>query len=126
MSNLVDNALRHNVPGGSARIVVRTRANDVELSVVNTGPMVPAAEVDRLLQPFQRLAGDRVGHGEGLGLGLSIVAAIANGHDATLEVKPGAEGGLDVSVGFARAPEPDGTPALPPDAQAVGLGLFET
>ena len=126
VSNLVDNALRHNVPGGSVRIVVRTWANDVELSVVNTGPMVPAAEVDRLLQPFQRLAGDRVGHGEGLGLGLSIVAAIANGHDATLEVKPGAEGGLDVSVGFARAPKPDGTPALPPDAQAVELGLFET
>ena len=126
VSNLVDNALRHNVPGGSARIVVRTRANDVELSVVNTGPMVPAAEVDRLLQPFQRLAGDRVGHGEGLGLGLSIVAAIANGHDATLDLKPGAEGGLDVSVGFARAPEPDGMPALPADGQAVGLGLFET
>jgi len=126
VSNLVDNALRHNVPGGSARIVVRTRASEVDLSVVNTGPVVPAAEVDRLLQPFQRLAGDRVGHGEGLGLGLSIVAAIANGHDATLEVKPGAEGGLDVGVRFARAPEPDGVPVLPPDGQAVGLGLIET
>ena len=126
VSNLVDNALRHNVPGGSARIVVRARASDVELSVVNTGPVVPTAEVDRLLRPFQRLAGDRVGHGEGLGLGLSIVAAIANGHDATLEVKPGAEGGLDVRVGFARAPGPDGVPALPPDGQAVGLGLVET
>ncbi len=126
VSNLVDNALRHNVPGGSARIVVRTRASEVDLSVVNTGPVVPAAEVDRLLQPFQRLAGDRVGHGEGLGLGLSIVAAIANGHDATLEVKPGAEGGLDVSVRFARAPAPDGMPVLPPDGQAVGLGLIET
>jgi signal transduction histidine kinase len=126
VSNLVDNALRYNVVGGTARVVVTAGVRQVDLAVANSGPMVPAEEVDRLLQPFQRLAGDRVGHREGLGLGLSIVAAIANGHGAALEVAPGAEGGLEVRVRFARrsGAEPAGAP--PQDAQAVGLGLVET
>jgi len=126
VSNLVDNALRHNVAGGSARIVVRTRTTDVDLAVANTGPVVAAEEVARLLAPFQRVAGARVGHGEGLGLGLSIVAAIANAHDAPLEVKPGAHGGLEISVRFARARDADVVAASPPDVRPVGLGLVET
>jgi signal transduction histidine kinase len=126
VSNLVDNALRYNIPGGTARIVVRAEASDVDLAVINTGPVVPAAEVDRLLQPFQRLAGARVGHGESLGLGLSIVAAIANAHNAALEVKPGAHGGLEVNARFARAPEGDGVAVTPRDARGVEVGLAET
>jgi signal transduction histidine kinase len=123
VSNLVDNALRHNVPGGNARVAVGTaETGEIELAVTNTGPVVPAADVDRLLQPFERLAGDRVGHGEGLGLGLSIVAAIANGHGAALDVTPGADGGLVVTVRFARAPDADRLAASPADSQAVGLG----
>ncbi len=126
VSNLVDNALRYNVPGGTARIAVRARAGDVDLAVINTGPVVPAEEVERLLQPFQRLAGDRIGHGESLGLGLSIVAAIASSHDAALEVKPGAHGGLEINVRFARAVAADEVAASPPEAQPAGLGLVET
>jgi len=126
VSNLVDNALRYNRPGGGACITVRGGAEEVELGVANAGPLVPAEEVDRLLQPFQRLAGDRVGHRAGLGLGLSIVAAIANTHDAPLDVRPGAEGGLEISVRFARAPaasDEESPPAHPP---AIGLGVVET
>jgi signal transduction histidine kinase len=126
VSNIIDNAVRYNAPGGIVRIVVQAGPSDVDLAVVNTGPVVPAAEIDRLLQPFQRLAGDRVGHGEGLGLGLSIVAAIATGHDAALEVKPGADGGLEISVRFARAPGADQEAASPLDSESVGLGLVET
>ncbi|HUA06059.1 MAG TPA: ATP-binding protein [Solirubrobacteraceae bacterium] len=127
VSNLVDNALRYNQPGGTARVEVRPGAGEVELAVANTGPAVPAEEIGRLLQPFQRLAGDRVGHREGLGLGLSVVAAIANAHDAPLDVRPGAHGGLDITVRFARAPAPappeDSAQSDPP---AVGLGIVET
>jgi hypothetical protein len=57
---------------------------------------------------------------------LSIVAAIASGHDAALEVKPGTQGGLEVTVRFARAPEADAVAASPPNAHPVGLGLVET
>jgi signal transduction histidine kinase len=73
------------------------------LKVANTGPVVPAEAVERLLQPFQRLSPSRTRHGEGLGLGLSIVAAIVSAHAAQLDVRPRGEGGLDVTVRFAAA-----------------------
>ena len=120
VSNLVDNALRHNMPGGSARVAVRDLAGEVELEVANTGPVVPAEEVEWLLQPFHRLAGDRVGHGDGLGLGLSIVAAIANAHQAALDVRAGAHGGLEVDVRFARVT--GGDPRGDPGGDAGGGG----
>jgi signal transduction histidine kinase len=74
------------------------------LEVTNAGPAIPADHVQRLLQPFQRLGTDRVGSGNGHGLGLSIVAAIARAHDAALRVQPGPVGGLDVEVTFPPAP----------------------
>jgi signal transduction histidine kinase len=111
ISNLVDNALDHNVPNGRVRMLVRSSSGWATLTIANTGPVVPAEAVQRLLQPFQRLVPDRVGHRDGLGLGLSIVAAIADAHHATLEIQPGAEGGLEIRVRFPRAP--DGSPPAP-------------
>jgi len=115
VANLVDNAIHHNVADGRVEVAVRAGGR-ATLSVVNTGPVVPEAEVTRLLQPFQRLAPDRTGHRDGLGLGLSIVAAIADAHDAQLTVRARPEGGLEVEVDFpARA-----TP-LPAEPQPVAL-----
>jgi hypothetical protein len=76
------------------------------LSVLNTGPAVPAAALDRLFQPFQRLAADRTSRGEGLGLGLglSIVQAIADAHSASITARPQPAGGLLVEVTFPMAP----------------------
>jgi signal transduction histidine kinase len=105
VSNLVQNAIRHNIPHGDVHIRVGARAGKAYLAVANTGPVVPAGEVERLLQPFQRLAPDRLGRREGFGLGLSIVAAIASAHDAALEVRPGEHGGLDVQVRFPLIPQ---------------------
>lgn len=126
VSNLVDNAIRHNDPGGSARVTVQTRVDEVALVVSNAGPVVPADEIDRLLQPFHRLGGDRVGHREGLGLGLSIVAAIADSHDAVLEVVAEPDGGLQVTVRLAPARTSDPQIASRRDSHTVGLGLVET
>jgi signal transduction histidine kinase len=100
IANLVDNALRHNVPGGHIEVVTGTRDSRAVLSVINTGPLVPAEAIGRLLQPFQRLAPDRTGHGEGLGLGLSIAQAIARAHEAALTLRPQPSGGLQVEVSF--------------------------
>ena len=108
-SNLVQNALRHNEPGGRVEVRVAPGDGTATLRVVNTGPRVPAEEIGRLLAPFQRLAPDRISDGDGLGLGLSIVAAIASAHDALLDLRPRDGGGLEVSVQFAlaaRASEP--------------------
>jgi signal transduction histidine kinase len=100
VSNLVQNAIRHNVPHGYARVLVGSRDGRAVLRIVNSGPVVPAAEIERLLTPFQRLAPDRLGHAGGFGLGLSIVAAVAAAHDAALDIAPADGGGLRVEVRF--------------------------
>jgi signal transduction histidine kinase len=104
VSNLLDNAIRHNTPDGLVQVRVRTEAGQASLAVANTGPFIPAEEIGRLLQPFQRLAADRVSQRDGFGLGLSIVAAIAGAHDATLDVRPGPDGGLGIEVRFPAPP----------------------
>ena len=78
-------------------------AGHAVLSVVNTGPVVPAAEVSQLFQPFRRLSADRTGQDGGLGLGLSIVQAIASAHDAHVAARSRPGGGLEVEVKFPRA-----------------------
>jgi signal transduction histidine kinase len=104
VTNLVGNALRHNVPGGWASIRTRTDGGRAVLRVSNSGPVVPPAEVDRLFQPFQRLGDERVrrqdGPGGGLGLGLAIVRAIAVAHGADVTAHARPEGGLDITVTF--------------------------
>jgi signal transduction histidine kinase len=112
VANLVDNALRHNLVGGSAEVGTCMTARQATVSVVNTGPVIPAAEIDRLFQPFQQLGADRVGRGGsvggcddcegGHGLGLAIVRAIAVAHGAALTARPRPEGGLAIEVGFDR------------------------
>ena len=107
--NLIDNGLRHNVPGGRRGVSTGTRNSRAILSVLNTGPAVPATAVDQLFQPFHRQAADRTSRGEGLGLGLSIVQAIADAHGASITARPQPGGGLLVEVAF---PDPDEVTAL--------------
>ena len=101
--NLVDNAVRHNQPGGWVRVHTGVRVGAATLRVTNSGPVVPADQVERLLQPFQRTAPDRTSS-SGLGLGLSIVAAVAASHHADLSVAPRPGGGLDVQIAFPAPP----------------------
>ena len=104
VANLVDNAVRHNVPGGRVMVSTSTTEERAVLTVANTGPVVPAADVERLFQPFQRLTGERLQHDGGHGLGLAIVRAIASAHNADLTARARSEGGLDIEVSFSRAP----------------------
>jgi signal transduction histidine kinase len=101
VANLVDNALRYNEPGGwvSVETGIQPPGRSV-LRVQNSGPVVPPACVESLLEPFRRLDGaSRLNRG-GLGLGLAIVAAIARAHDAALTVLAQPDGGLDIEVRF--------------------------
>jgi signal transduction histidine kinase len=100
VANLVDNAIRHNVAGGHVDITTGTRDGSAELSVASTGPIIPAAEVARLFQPFQRLNKRRVHHADGHGLGLSIVHAIATAHGAAIGACALPGGGLAIDVTF--------------------------
>jgi signal transduction histidine kinase len=110
-ANLVDNALRHNVPGGRIQVVTGERDGQPFLSVANTGPVIAPAEVAGLFEPFHRRGADRT-RGDGLGLGLSIVRAIAAAHGARLRARARPGGGLDIQVRFPPLPPP-ACPAVP-------------
>lgn len=104
VTNLVDNAVRHNVPDGRVAVSTSTVDGRATLTVTNTGPVVPPDEVERLFEPFQRLGGARLRHADGHGLGLAIVRAIATAHGATVTASPNPDGGLTVTVVFPIRP----------------------
>jgi signal transduction histidine kinase len=102
VSNLIDNAIRHNVDDGT--VVVRTGVLEgwATCQVENTGPVVPAYEVQSLFEPFRRLNTDRIESSKGAGLGLSIVRSVAAAHGGTVVATPREGGGLIVTVRLPR------------------------
>jgi signal transduction histidine kinase len=116
VANLVDNALRYNVPDGDVWVTTPTVDGQPTIVVANTGPVVPADAVGALFEPFHRLT-DRT-TGDGFGLGLAIVASIAALHHGTITAHPRPGGGLKVVLTMAPSTTPwlgesfDGPPAL--------------
>jgi signal transduction histidine kinase len=100
VANLVSNAVTHNVEGGTVDITTGLSDGKAQLTVTNSGRVIPTGDVDRLFQPFQRLESGRTHHRNGHGLGLSIVRAITTAHNATLTAQPLPEGGLSISITF--------------------------
>lgn len=100
VDNLLDNAERYNVAGGTVSISTTTQDSASVLRVVNTGPVVPADMVDQLFLPFTRLD-NRIGH-NGFGLGLTLVSSIATVHGGTVHAVAIPTGGLDISVHLPR------------------------
>jgi signal transduction histidine kinase len=100
VANLIDNAIRHNQPGGQAEITTALTTGGAAITVSNTGTLIPPGEVEGLFQPFRQLGTQRIRHGDGHGLGLAIVRAIADAHGAALAARARPRGGLDVEVIF--------------------------
>jgi signal transduction histidine kinase len=96
--NLVDNAIRHNRPGGWMSVVTGLRDGHAVLEVVNVGQPVAPYELESAFEPFRRLGGDRVRSDRGVGLGLSIVRAVARAHDGEASAAAGPDGGMAVTV----------------------------
>jgi signal transduction histidine kinase len=103
-ANLLDNAVRYNITGGSVRVVTGTGDGMSYITVTNTGSLVPESAVESLFEPFTRLDG-RVGNRQGVGLGLSIVASVVNAHHGHLHAEALPNGGMTIS---ARLPKPTG------------------
>jgi signal transduction histidine kinase len=97
VTNLVDNAIRHNVPDGWVRVATGTREGMAFIDVANGGAPIPAELVPALFEPFRRLS-ERAGSPEGTGLGLSIVRSVVVAHHGQLTARPRPAGGLEVSV----------------------------
>jgi len=123
VTNLIDNAVRHNIsPGGDIQITTKTTHAGAVLSVASSGQIIPAAEVDRLFQPFQRLGPRPARRDGGHGLGLSIVRAIATAHAATITARPRPGGGLAIDVTFTpSAPRSPRQPQRPSQTSTTGL-----
>ena len=102
--NLVENAIRHNEPGGHVEVVTgaATETGEVRLAVSNTGAVIDDGDVDGLFEPFRRLGADRVG-GRGAGLGLSIVRSVTVAHGGRISARPRPGGGLLVEIFLPRA-----------------------
>lgn len=97
--NLVQNAVRYNVPeGGWVEVTTEAGHGQAVLLVSNTGPVVPAYEVDNLFEPFTRLRTERTGSDKGVGLGLSIARSVARAHGGRIQATPREGGGLVMRV----------------------------
>jgi len=102
--NLIENALKYNVPGGQIEVTTEVLFGTAVLRVANTGHLIPPASVDRLFEPFQRVEPDRRAHAEGWGLGLAIVRAIATAHDGSVRARAQEAGGLVLEVNIPTMP----------------------
>jgi signal transduction histidine kinase len=112
VSNLIDNAVRHNVAGGWVLASTRNDAGCAELVVASSGEHIPPEQVTGLFEPFRRLSG-RVGSRSGSGLGLSIVASVAKAHGGQAKARARPDGGLDVQIRLpATAHESHNSPIL--------------
>jgi signal transduction histidine kinase len=113
VSNLIDNAVKHNVTGGWVLASTKSGTGVAELTVTNGGEHIPSDQVTGLFEPFRRLSG-RTGNRPGSGLGLSIVASVANAHGGHAEAHARPDGGLDVQITLPAAataqPVPRRTP----------------
>jgi signal transduction histidine kinase len=97
VTNLVGNAIAYNVEQGEVLVLV---GDSPALVVENTGTTIAAEAVGGLFEPFRRGTSDRTHHGKGAGLGLTIVRSICTAHDASVEARPGCQGGLRIEVTF--------------------------
>ena len=94
VSNLLRNAVRHNVPGGGIELALTRTGGRARLRVSNDGSHVPAERLESLREPFVRGAGRGRTRGAGHGLGLAIVSAVAAAHHGVLELSANPGGGL--------------------------------
>jgi signal transduction histidine kinase len=100
-ANLIDNAVRHNSADGWIEIRTESAGQETRLEISNSGAMVPADDAASLAEPFRRLGAARTG--DGIGLGLSIAASVAQAHGGRLAIDPLERGGLRVSVALPAA-----------------------
>ncbi len=103
VANLLDNAIKYTQQGGKVILKAAQTKQVAEIVVADNGPGIPAFEYDKVVQRFYRL--DQSRNTSGNGLGLSLVEAVVNMHDATLIFSDN-EPGLRVTIQFKSEPWP--------------------
>ncbi|MBF0426961.1 MAG: two-component sensor histidine kinase, partial [Magnetococcales bacterium] len=103
LDNLVVNAV---VYGQRARLRAVLVGDTLRITVADDGPGIPAADLNRVFEPFVRLEGSRNRRSGGTGLGLSIARNIAQAHGGELILKNGEERGLVAILTLPAVPAP--------------------
>ena len=103
VDNLIDNAVRHNLPGGPINVTCEADQETARLVIESGGPVLDGAAVAELAEPFKRSGAERTGSQNGHGLGLSIVAAIAAAHGGELRLYRREQGGLGAEISLPLA-----------------------
>ena len=107
VGNLVDNAVRHNIPGGWVSINTGTGEQRSWFEIANSGPVIPEELVPSLFEPFRRVE-ERTSTRDGAGLGLAIVRSIGTAHGASVEAHSLPAGGLRIMVTLPAAGDGQG------------------
>lgn len=118
ITNLLSNAIRYGRPGGAVRISVRATEDEgtvqerfpIQVAVEDDGPGIPAADRERLFEPYVRGRAKQDGsqlNGEGLGIGLAICRRIIKAHGGSISVGASALGGARFVFGLPSAPHSD-------------------
>jgi two-component system OmpR family sensor kinase len=113
VGNLVENAIRHNMPNGWFSIKTGVAVDRSVLEVANGGPVISPEDVGRLFDRFYRPDKSRSRKTGGFGLGLSIVKSVVTAHGGSVDLVAPAEGGLHATVSFPTEP-PAPIPAIRP------------
>ena len=101
LANLIDNARRYG--GGEVDVTLADGASSVEIRIEDRGPGIPAAERERVFEPYVRLEASRARHTGGAGLGLAIARAIARAHGGDIRLEAREGGGTAAVVTLSRA-----------------------
>lgn len=99
LTNLLDNAVKY---GKSARLSIDDNYERLELRVLDEGPGIPEAALQRVFEPFYRLEESRSRETGGTGLGLSIARSIAESHGGSLSLRNRPQGGLEAALTLPR------------------------
>lgn len=103
VSNLIDNALQHNIRDGWVRVSVATEGDHAELTVANSGAMLSDDDVDVMFERFYRTRDQSSSRRSGHGLGMAIIREVADAHGATITVEPHDAGGMTAKIRFPPA-----------------------
>jgi signal transduction histidine kinase len=95
LQNLIDNTIKY---GQGAHIVVTDSVNELRIAVLDSGPGIPAADLQRVTEPYYRVDVARSSGAGGVGLGLSIAKDIAYLHGGELQLSNRAQGGLEATL----------------------------
>lgn len=109
LTNLVSNAIKYSPAGGPVGLSLEARPTEVVLAVSDRGVGIPAAERERIFEPFQRVAREGIA---GAGLGLFVTRRIVEAHGGRIALDDAVGGGTVVRVFLPRLP--GGSPALEP------------